>query len=37
MQADGSYLQRMPESADDISSQNALIDRATFGDVKVAS
>ena len=31
MQPDGSYVQRAPD-ADDVSSQTALIDRATFGD-----
>jgi polyphosphate kinase len=37
MQPDGSYVQRMPENDDDVSSQNVLIDRATFGDAKAAS
>ena len=32
MQPDGSYLQRTPLGEGDISSQSALIDRATFGD-----
>ena len=32
MQPDGSYVQRTPESDVDVSSQSALIDRATFGD-----
>ena len=31
MQSDGSYVQRTPEREDQISSQNALIDRATGG------
>lgn len=36
MRPDGSYVQRTPGSDEDVSSQNVLIDRATFGDAKVA-
>lgn len=32
MKSDGSYVQRVPDEERDLSSQTALIDRATFGD-----
>ncbi len=32
MKPDGSYVQRVPDEESDLSSQTALIDRATFGD-----